>query len=112
MVHSRMLLSHYLLFKFGGHLLSHTVTSAVPSASQVLTIVFGMGTGVTPGRIATKRFCYPLVRICRPNYLNSTSFHFDRFSRPMRLQNQTCSYKCKHLTILSAFSSAQILVDN
>ena len=42
-------------FKFGGHLLSHTVSSAVPSAVQVLTIVFGMGTGVTPGRIATKR---------------------------------------------------------
>ena len=43
-------------FKFGGHLLSHTVSSAVPSAVQVLTIVFGMGTGVTPGRIATKEF--------------------------------------------------------
>ena len=42
-------------FKFGGHLLSHTVSSAVPSAVQVLTIVFGMGTGVTPERIATKK---------------------------------------------------------
>ena len=42
-------------FKFGGHLLSHTVTSAVPSAAWVLTIVFGMGTGVTPKRIATKK---------------------------------------------------------
>ena len=42
---------------FGGHLLSHTVSSAVPSASQVLTIVFGMGTGVSPGRIATEIFC-------------------------------------------------------
>ena len=41
-------------FKFGGHLLSHTVSSAVPSAVWVLTIVFGMGTGVTPRRIATK----------------------------------------------------------
>ena len=44
-------------FCFGGHLLSHTVSSAVPSASQVLTIVFGMGTGVSPGRIATEKFC-------------------------------------------------------
>ena len=44
-------------FSFGGHLLSHTVSSAVPSASQVLTIVFGMGTGVSPGRIATEKFC-------------------------------------------------------
>ena len=41
-------------FKFGGHLLSHTVSSAVPSAVWVLTIVFGMGTGVAPRRIATK----------------------------------------------------------
>ena len=40
-------------FCFGGHLLSHTVSSAVPSAAQVLTIVFGMGTGVSPKRIAT-----------------------------------------------------------
>ena len=37
----------------GSHLLSHTVSSAVPSAAQVLTIVFGMGTGVSPERIAT-----------------------------------------------------------
>ena len=42
-------------FKFGGHLLSHTVSSAVPSAAWVLTIVFGMGTGVSPRRIATKK---------------------------------------------------------
>ena len=47
-----------LLFslKFGSHLLSHTVTSAVPSAAWVLTIVFGMGTGVAPKRIATEIF--------------------------------------------------------
>ena len=37
----------------GGHLSSHTVSNAVLSAAQVLTIVFGMGTGVTPERIAT-----------------------------------------------------------
>ena len=43
-------------FCFGGHLLSHTVTSAVPSAAWVLTIVFGMGTGVSPKRIATRNF--------------------------------------------------------
>ena len=44
-------------YGFGSHLLSHTVSSAVLSASQVLTIVFGMGTGVSPGRIATEIFC-------------------------------------------------------
>ena len=37
----------------GGHLLSHAVSNIVPSAAQVLTIVFGMGTGVSPKRIAT-----------------------------------------------------------
>ena len=35
----------------GSHLLSHTVSSAVPSAVWVLTVVFGMGTGVSPKRI-------------------------------------------------------------
>ena len=42
-----------LLNKSGSHLLSHAVSSIVPSAARVLTIVFGMGTGVSPGRIAT-----------------------------------------------------------
>ena len=32
----------------GDDLLFHTVTSAVPSALEGLTSVFGMGTGVTP----------------------------------------------------------------
>ena len=38
----------------GIHLLSHTVSSAVPSADWVLTVVFGMGTGVSPNRIGTR----------------------------------------------------------
>ena len=37
----------------GSHLLSHAVSSIVPSAAWGLTIVFGMGTGVSPRRIAT-----------------------------------------------------------
>ena len=37
----------------GSHLLFHAVTSIVPSAAFVLTIVFGMGTGVTRKRITT-----------------------------------------------------------
>ncbi len=41
-------------YNSGSHLLSHTVSSAVPSAAWVLTIVFGMGTGVSPKRIATR----------------------------------------------------------
>ena len=40
----------------GTHLLSHAVSSIVPSAAYVLTVVFGMGTGVAPERIATKSF--------------------------------------------------------
>ena len=34
----------------GDGLLSHTLSSAVPSALQGLTTVFGMGTGVAPAR--------------------------------------------------------------
>ena len=34
----------------GGVLLSHAVYHAVPSALQVLTAVFGMGTGVAPAQ--------------------------------------------------------------
>ena len=41
-------------FQSGIHLLSHAVSSIVPSAAQVLTIVFGMGTGVSPERIDTR----------------------------------------------------------
>ena len=40
----------------GSHLLSHTVSSIVPSAAYVLTIVFGMRTGVSRKRIATRSF--------------------------------------------------------
>ena len=36
-----------LKIKYGGDLLSHTVASAVPSALEVLTSVFEMGTGVS-----------------------------------------------------------------
>ena len=53
---ARQVLSHLSytpLKKSGSLLLSHTVASIVSSAAQGLTIVFGMGTGVTPRRIAT-----------------------------------------------------------
>ena len=40
----------------GTHLLSHAVPSVVLSAVRGLTIVFGMGTGVSPGRIGTGNF--------------------------------------------------------
>ena len=44
----------------GSRLLSHTVSSAVPSAVYGLTFVFGMGTGVSHRRIATRNFRYLL----------------------------------------------------
>ena len=37
----------------GIHLPSHAVTRIVLSAVKVLTVVFGMGTGVSPSRIDT-----------------------------------------------------------
>ena len=40
--------------KSGSHLLSHAVSSIVPSAAYGLTIVFEMGTGVSRKRIATR----------------------------------------------------------
>ena len=43
----------FFLQKSGSHLLSHIVSNIVSSAAQVLTIVFGMRTGVSPERIAT-----------------------------------------------------------
>ena len=46
---------NFYLFYAGSHLFSHTVSSAVPSAAYGLTIVFGMGTGVTHKRITTSK---------------------------------------------------------
>ena len=44
----------------GTHLLSHAVSSIVPSASWVLTVVFGMGTGVSPKRIDARNIVIQL----------------------------------------------------
>ena len=49
------------IFCSGGHLLSHAVSSIVPSAVQVLTVVFGMGTGVSPARIAARSSSHLLI---------------------------------------------------
>ena len=43
----------YTPMNSGDHLLSHIVSNIVPSAALGLTIVFGMGTGVSPRRIVT-----------------------------------------------------------
>ena len=44
----------YAPLKSGNLLLSHIVSNIVPSAARVLTIVFGMRTGVSHKRIATR----------------------------------------------------------
>ena len=44
----------WLFYESGTHLLSHIVSNIVPSAAYVLTVVFGMGTGVPHKRIATR----------------------------------------------------------
>ena len=62
----------YTPTKVGTHLLSHTVASIVPSAAQVLTIVFGMGTGVSPGRIGTGKFTLLNLRLYAAALNNST----------------------------------------
>ena len=46
----------------GSRLLSHAVSSIVPSAARIFTVVFGMGTGVASARIATRQNfqCIPI----------------------------------------------------
>ena len=48
----------YIPIWSGVHLLSHIVSNAVPSAACVLTVVFGMGTGVSHKRIDTRNMVY------------------------------------------------------
>ena len=67
----------------GSHLLSHAVPSIVPSAAQGLTIVFGMGTGVSPGRIATGNHKVSLTVFHQPCHLGSAALHLDAGVRPM-----------------------------
>ena len=59
----------------GSHLLSHAVARIVPSAAKVLTVVFGMGTGVSPSRITTGQIyhCY----YSQPNCFIPSAAHSD-----------------------------------
>ena len=54
----------------GTHLLSHAVSSIVPSAAYVLTVVFGMGTGVSHKRIGTGilMLLIPPAVLCESSY--------------------------------------------
>ena len=75
-------LSLIVKFGAGSHLLSHTVSSAVPSAAYVLTVVFGMGTGVSHKRITTGKFI--IFRCNAPSFTfgGSSSAPF-RYASPM-----------------------------
>ena len=53
----------YIPIWSGSHLLSHIVSNAVPSAACVLTVVFGMGTGVSHKRIDTRNVVIQLSLI-------------------------------------------------
>ena len=48
-----LLLFRSSFLKSGARLLFHVVSNIVPSAAYVLTVVFGMGTGVSHRRIGT-----------------------------------------------------------
>ena len=65
----------FFFFKARSHLLSHIVSNTVPSAAQVLTVVFGMGTGVSPVRIATGNIKFSSVLhhclVCQPRVLRT-----------------------------------------
>ena len=63
-------LSSIFQIESGTHLLSHAVSSIVSSADQVLTVVFGMGTGVSPDRIDTRI----LVLSVPPAVLSESSY--------------------------------------
>ena len=56
------------IIESGDHLFSRAVSRQVSSAAYVLTIVFGMGTGVSHKRIATRNFKF----IYEPSKLNIT----------------------------------------
>ena len=64
----------YKPIESGIHLLSHAVSSIVPSADQVLTVVFGMGTGVSPKRIDTGNLSFPGFQSLIVTLENSTVY--------------------------------------
>ena len=59
----------YKPIESGIHLLSHAVSSIVPSAAYVLTVVFGMGTGVSHKRIGTGNFHFQFRLPSSANHL-------------------------------------------
>ena len=95
----------------GSHLLSHAVSSIVSSAASVLTNVFGMGTGVSPKRIATGKFRYLNSVSAACHSFDSATLHLSRVSRPMQPPIELpFGVQAPLLSVLR--SPAQILIDN
>ena len=97
-------LSLIVKFGAGSHLLSHTVSSAVPSAAYVLTVVFGMGTGVSHKRIDTRiiRLSSPPAVLCKPSYGAALPKPF-RKARQYSLsfiQSQENKFSCSFLSAI------------
>ncbi len=58
MINKKPVLWTGLFFIFGSFLLSHGLAAIVSSASEGLTAVFGMGTGVAPPVLPPKSYRY------------------------------------------------------
>ena len=90
------------------HLLSRSVSRQVPSAVPVLTVVFGMGTGVSPARIATRNVNLSTVRAATAHlhyalkcyvHERSRSYTHPCIFKDMNasIQSFQCSSDCTHL---------------
>ena len=89
-----------IFYKSGSHLLSHTVSSIVPSAAYVLTIVFGMGTGVSHKRITTGNSLLSLSNgflVYQGFYFLSTGLFFH--STTLFILNNAIICKSSHLVL-------------
>ena len=94
----------YKPIESGTHLLSHAVSSIVPSAAYVLTVVFGMGTGVSHKRIDTRiiRLSGPPAVLCKPSYGAALPKPF-RKARQYSLssiQSQENKFSCSFLSAI------------
>mgnify|MGYP001661812774 FL=1 len=97
-------LSSIFQIKSGTHLLSHAVSSIVPSAAYVLTVVFGMGTGVSHKRIDTRiiRLSCPPAVLCKQSYGAALPKPF-RKARQYSLssiQSQENKFSCSFLSAI------------
>ena len=91
----------------GTHLLSHAVPSVVSSAVRGLTIVFGMGTGVSPGRIGTRNLYLDVHQFASSD--SGTPFPHHAIRR-MAFRIRSCFPECKHSSSSSVCSPLCSLV--